>query len=195
LKELYPLLTYILVVTFTPGPNNIMAMANGMRFGYKKSLPFLSGIFCGFLSLGLLSGILNVMLADLLPASGKWLKFLGAAYMLYLAYHVFRSGPIDEGESEKKTIGNFWFGFSMQFMNVKGILYLVSVFSMFMTIITPNPTNILLFALFLGLVSFASVSVWATGGNLLRSFASKHYRIINIIMGGALVYTAVASLI
>ena len=195
MKDIYPLLTYIFVVTFTPGPNNIMAMVNGMRIGYKKSLPFLSGITCGFLTLGLLSGILNVMLADLIPASSKWLKFLGATYMLYLAYHVFRSGPIDESESEKKTITNFWFGFSMQFMNVKGILYLVSVFSMFISSITPNPINILLFALFLGLVSFSAISTWTAGGNLLRNFASKHYRVINIIMGGALVYTAIASLL
>ncbi len=193
MNDLINLLNYIVVVTFTPGPNNLMSMINGMRNGYKKTLRFLLGIVCGFLIVMLIAGTLNVALANLIPESDKWLKVLGAAYMLYLAYHVFRSGPIEDGD-EENTSDTFWFGFSMQFLNVKGILYGISVFSLFVSDFSREPLHILLFALFLALVSFAAISSWTIGGNLFRNIARKHYKIINIALGLLLVYTAVASL-
>ena len=193
MNDLYALLTYILVVTFTPGPNNIMSMVNGMRNGYKKILPFLLGITSGFLIVMVCCAILNMVLVNTIPTSGKWLKYLGAAYMLYLAYHVFRSGPIEDGD-EGDAINTFGFGFSMQFMNIKGILYGVSVFSLFITDFYQSPPIVLLFAIILALIAFTAISTWAIGGSLIRNFARKHYRVINVIMGGLLVYTAIASL-
>jgi cysteine/O-acetylserine efflux protein len=193
MNDLTSLLTYILVVTFTPGPNNIMAMVNGMRNGYGKTLRFLLGIACGFLIIMLCAGILNIALASLIPSSDKWLKILGAIYMLYLAYHVARSGPIEEGKGENAA-DTFWFGFGMQFLNVKGILYGISVTSLFLSDISREPVHMLLFAVLLALIAFAAVSSWAIGGNLFRSVARKHYKAINYLMGALLVYTAVASL-
>ena len=192
--EFYPLITYILVVVFTPGPNNIMSMVNGMRVGYSRMLRYLLGITCGFFILALGSGILNMALASLVPSSSKWLKILSAAYMLYLAYRVIRSGPIDDS-SAKSAINTFWFGFSMQYLNVKGILFGITVFSLFINDVSSAPLMILLFAAILGLLAFIANSCWALGGTLFRSLAQKHYRIVNIIMGGLLIYSAIAGLV
>lgn len=41
----YPLLIYVLVTTFTPGPNNILAMSHGVQSGFRRTLGFLAGIF------------------------------------------------------------------------------------------------------------------------------------------------------
>ncbi len=194
MSDLYPLLTYILVVVFTPGPNNIMSMVNGMRVGYAAMLRYLLGIVCGFFLILLCSGMLNVALASLVPDSSKWLKYLSAAYMLYLAYLVFRSGPIDE-EHTGNVINTFWFGFSMQFLNVKGILFGITVFSLFINEVSRAPLMILLFAVSLGLLAFISNSCWALGGTLFRRLAQKHYRVFNFAMGGLLVYSAIAGLV
>ncbi len=192
MNDLTSLLTYIIVVTFTPGPNNIMAMSNGIRNGYKKTLPFLLGSVSGFLIVMLFAGFLNIALASLIPASEKWLKILSAIYMLYLAYHVARSGPIEDGDGENRA-DTWLFGFSMQFLNFKGILYAISVFSLFVNDFSREPLHILLFAIFLVLVSFTSTSSWAIGGNLFRNVARKHYKVINYLLGALLVYTALAS--
>ena len=194
MTHLYPFLIYVFVTTFTPGPNNIMSMAGGMRYSYPKMLRFLLGISTGFFIVLFISGLLNIGLATLIPASEHWLKVLGAVYMAYLAYHVFRSGPVDSPEGSLSTY-SFWFGFSMQFLNVKGILYGVTVFSLFITTIYRDPFTIFLFALFLALVGFIAISCWAIGGNVFRNLAQKHYRIFNLAMGGLLIYTAIASLI
>src|SRR5271169_4180267 len=57
-----PFLIYVLVTTFTPGPNNILSMANAARDGYKGTLRFLAGIFIGFSLVMGLCALLNVVL-------------------------------------------------------------------------------------------------------------------------------------
>jgi threonine/homoserine/homoserine lactone efflux protein len=62
-----------------------MSMTNAMHYGYPRILKFLAGMVSGFFIIMLASGLLNVVLTGWLPALEKWLKILGAVYMLYLA--------------------------------------------------------------------------------------------------------------
>jgi threonine/homoserine/homoserine lactone efflux protein len=84
---------YVFVTTFTPGPNNILSMSHAVQSGYKKTLPFLGGIFTGFVVVMLLCGLLNFALINLLPQVRPWLNLLGAAYMVYLAIYIAFSKP------------------------------------------------------------------------------------------------------
>jgi threonine/homoserine/homoserine lactone efflux protein len=194
MPNFYPFLIYVLITTFTPGPNNIMSMVSGIRNGYRKSLRFLFGIISGFFVVMVICGILNISMASLIPASEKWLKIFGAAYMIYLAYHVVRSGPMNHTD-EPQAEFSYWFGFSMQFLNVKGILYGITVYSLFITGVTKDPWIILLFAVILAAVGFVAISSWAIGGNLTKTLANKYSVILNYLMGGLLIYTAITSLL
>lgn len=194
MANFYPFLVYVVVTTFTPGPNNIMSMVNGMRNSYRLMLRFLGGIFAGFFILMFISGMLNVLLANLLPSLEIWLKVLGVVYMLYLAYHVLRSKPV-EGEEGKSALNTFKFGFLMQFLNIKVILFGITVYSLFIVGSYRDPAAIGLFALFLSVVCFIAVSCWALGGNIFRPWLIKYYRIFNLVMAGLLIYSAVASLL
>ena len=194
MPDFYPFLVYVLVTTFTPGPNNIMAMTNGIHNRYLKLLKFLAGIFTGFFVVMLASGLLNVALTSLLPSLETWLKVLGVLDLLYLAVHVARSNPIEEGAG-KSPFNTFRFGFSMQFLNIKVILYGITVFSLFIVHTFRDPLTLSLFSILLAAVSFVSISCWALGGNLFRNLLRKNYRIFNGIMAGLLVYTAIASLL
>ena len=53
----FAFLTYMLVTTFTRGPNNMMAMSNGLHDGFQKSIRFLLGVFVGFFFVMILYGI------------------------------------------------------------------------------------------------------------------------------------------
>jgi cysteine/O-acetylserine efflux protein len=190
---LAPFLTYVIVTTFTPGPNNIMAMSTAMRFGYKNSLRFMSGITSGFALIMLLCGLLNVVLNSLLPQVHFWLNILGAMYMLYLAYHVFVSKPIEEA-GEQSGLNTFKAGFLMQFLNLKVILYGVTVYALFITPTVHDPMLVSLYAPILAAVGFISISCWAFGGNIFRNFLQKYYRAFNLAMSLMRVYTAIAGL-
>ncbi|PKO19070.1 MAG: lysine transporter LysE [Chloroflexi bacterium HGW-Chloroflexi-10] len=190
----FPFLAYVFVTSFTPGPNNILSMTYGMRYGYRGTLKFLLGIISGFTVLLLLCGWLNSFLASVLPQAKLWLNILGAVYMVYLAYHILRSGPVEEN-SQKKDLNSFRAGFILQFVNLKGILYGVTVYSIFITPSYSSPLQVVVFALILAVVGFLSISSWAIGGDLFRSLLKKHYRLFNLVMAALLVYTAIASLI
>lgn len=194
MTNITPFLIYVLVTTFTPGPNNILSMSNGLRFGYRRTLGFLLGIASGFFVLMLLCGLLNLTLAAAVPSLRKWLNILGALYMLYLAWHILRSQPMEEG-GEQKSLNTYKAGFILQFLNMKAILYGVTVFSLFIVGAFQDPFVIGLFALGLAALSFTSVSCWAMGGDLFRSFLSKYYRAFNLLMAGLLVYSTIESLL
>jgi cysteine/O-acetylserine efflux protein len=189
-----PFLIYVLVTTFTPGPNNVMAMSNATRYGIQRTIRFLVGIFTGFLVVMLLCGWLNVALATQLPAMQGWFHLLGAVYLLFLAYHILRSPPVAE-DAVKDGFNTFRAGFSMQFLNIKVILYGITVFSLFIVNSYQDPLTIALFSILLAGVGFAATSCWAFVGNLFRKGLRKQYRIFNIAMAGLLIYTAVASLL
>jgi threonine/homoserine/homoserine lactone efflux protein len=171
-----------------------MAMTNAMHYGYRRTLKFLLGMTTGFFIIMFFSGILNVWLASWIPSIEKWLKVLGALYMLYLAYHIARSKP-EEIDEEKGSDNSFGAGFTMQFLNVKVILYGITVYSLFITGTYKSPVIIAVFAVILSLVGFTAVSSWAFGGNVFRNSLRKRYRLFNFVMAGLLVYTAIASLI
>ncbi len=193
MPNFYPFLIYVIVTTFTPGPNNIMAMTNAMHDGLKRTIRFLFGIFAGFIVILLLSGLLNLVLADLLPEVHTWLNILGAIYMVFLAIHIMRSKPIADDTSTNK-FNSFKAGFVMQFLNIKVIVYGITVFSLFIIERFHDPLSIGLFAIILAFIGFVATSTWALGGNLFRPFLKKYYRIFNIVMGILLIYTAIASL-
>jgi cysteine/O-acetylserine efflux protein len=194
MANLYPFLIYVMVTTFTPGPNNIMSMTNAMRSGYRRTLRFLLGVSAGFFIVMLLCGFLNVVLVSLLPHIQFWLNILGVVYMLYLALHTIISKPVDDMPG-KTSLNTFKAGVWMQFLNLKGILYGITVFSVFITPYFQDFISLSLFALFFALLAFISTTCWALGGAVFRTYYQKCYLLFNLVMGGLLLYTALHSLL
>jgi cysteine/O-acetylserine efflux protein len=189
-----PFLIYVVVTTFTPGPNNVLAMSNAARDGYSRTLRFLAGIFTGFWLVMGLCGLLNAVLVSLLPQVRTALVYLGAAYMVYLALHIALAKPRPDGGS-MADLNTFWAGFSLQFINLKVILYGVTVFSIFVAQLSPNPWMVALFAPALAGVGFLATSCWALGGDMFRHFLNRYERWFNLVMAALLIYTAIASLV
>jgi cysteine/O-acetylserine efflux protein len=193
MPNLAPFLVYVFVTTFTPGPNNILAMSNAMRSGYRRTLGFLTGMLCGFTLVMLACGLLNVVLVSFLPKARPWLNLAAAAYLVYLAVHTFLSRP--PGETVGKTgLNTFPAGLTLQFVNLKVILYGVTVFSLFISSAFKDPWIVSLFAPALALVGFVASSCWAVGGAVFSNFWRSHYRVFNLVMGTFLLYSAAAAL-
>lgn len=200
-------LTYVFAVTFTPGPNNIMSMANASKFGYKKTLEFISGIFTGFIIIMILSSYFNLLLFNLMPKIKVFMSILGAGYMIYLAIKIMKSREktddkdnvesTDESKTHifkrgKNDLNSFFTGMTMQFVNPKVILYGITVISNFIIPYYKSNIAIILFAFFLAFVAFLATSCWALFGSLFNKFLSKYRRQFNIAMGLLLIYSALS---
>ena len=182
-------LSYVIVTSFTPGPNNIMSMSNASRYGFKKSIFFNVGILFGFFIIISLCSIFSVTLYSLIPSIKPIMTFIGAAYILWLAWKTYKSKPSSEDKDEKHT-NTFWSGLLLQFVNPKVILYGITTVS---TFIVPYYSSVFLlsiFSLFLAFVGFVSTCCWSLFGSIFQKFLVRNNRVINIVMALLLVYCA-----
>jgi threonine/homoserine/homoserine lactone efflux protein len=178
--------TFGFITSVTPGPNNTILFATGVNYGVKKALPFLFGIMLGLsvilTAIGLGLGIVFVAL----PAVYQVLKYLGFAYILFLAYSIIRSGykPI---EANSKLFGLFEATF-FQFVNPKVWVVMPSFMASFIPIGASLGQTIGLVLVFL-IVTFPGALAWAMFGGLLKNFMAdaKKRLIFNWIAGLLLV--------
>jgi cysteine/O-acetylserine efflux protein len=187
-------ITYVLVTTFTPGPNNMMAMSNGLHDGFRKTLKFLFGVFWGFFFVMLLCGYLNFALVSILPQARFWLNLLGTGYMIYLGIHIALSKESEESEIAR-PLNTFKAGMFLQFLNLKLILYGVTVFSNFIIPFYQDILSLTLFTILLAVIGYIATACWAAFGVMFRTVFSKYSRVINILLGLLLIYSAVAGFI
>lgn len=79
---------YALITTFTPGPNNLMSLYSVSTYGWRKGSRVIWGIFAGFTAVMAMVILSCSGLAQYMPGVVGWLKYFGAAYILWLAWHI-----------------------------------------------------------------------------------------------------------
>ncbi|MGD2148138.1 MAG: LysE family transporter [Anaerolineae bacterium] len=189
--DLPALITFALVTTFSPGPNNIASASLGVLHGYRRTLRFLVGIAIGFTFLMLGCGLVSRTLLETFPALDRALRWVGAAYILWLAFHTYRASYAFE-EEERPPLG-FGSGLLLQVLNPKAVIYGLTLYATFLASITQHPLYLIISALLLGAGSFTSVSLWALFGSMIRNQLRRPRirRAVNLVLSLLLVYTAI----
>lgn len=185
--------SYVFLTAFTPGPNNIMSMTNAGKYGLKKSFPFNLGILAGFLLVMSCCAAFSALLYDLIPTIEPFMLCIGAAYILWLAWTVWRDKP----RGEKKGLAQastFASGMVLQFINVKVILYGITAMSSFVLPYYRGMAAVSLFVVLLSIIGFAGTCCWALFGAVFERFFKKYSRAVNAVMALALVYCAITML-
>lgn len=183
--------SYTFLTAYTPGPNNIMSMTNGSRDGFKRSVPFIFGIFSGFIIVMTTCAVFTSLLYEFIPTIRPAMVRLGAAYILWLAWTIWRDEPSKKKNGVTQT-NSFLSGMLLQFVNVKIILYGITAMSSY---ILPNyhgAPKIEFFALILSLIGTSGCICWAFFGASFEKLFNKYRRHLNIIMALLLVYCAVS---
>ena len=182
LDILYALILFSFVSSVTPGPNNIMLLTSGVNFGFKRTIPHMIGISIGFGLLLLVVGFGLKEVFEQVPIMQLVLKTVGAAYLIYLAWRIANSGPIESGEEGGKPM-TFLQAALFQWVNPKAWVMAVTA----MTVYTGQPdfaTSVLIVSLVFMVVNYPSVSIWCGFGVALRQWLSdpQKLRIFNITM-------------
>lgn len=180
---------YVFVTSFTPGPNNIMAMVFANRFGLRNTIRFCWGVSAGFFVIMILCSYFNLLLHQFIPRIELIMTIIGVLYMLFLALKMMTSKSDDQNNSEDKHNG-FLIGMLLQFINPKGILYGVTVISTFILPYHTSHTSLIFFSIFLAFVGFLSTFCWSVFGSIFQSFLAKYRSQFNVIMALLLVYSA-----
>lgn len=189
MPNVFAFVSYVAVTTFTPGPNNIMAMANASRHGLKRSMRFTMGVCAGFFLIVGLSIAFTIALYKAIPTIKPVMTVIGAAYILWLAYKTVSASPHDDDAAGQST---FLSGMLLQFLNPKAILYGLTAASTFIVPYYRAVPVLIAFAAALALVSLASTSCWALFGSVFQRFMARNRRAVGYVMGALLVYCAVS---
>ncbi|WP_300691095.1 LysE family transporter [Chryseobacterium sp.] len=186
---------YTVLTALLPGPNNILALNSTMKSGYKNSKKLLLGIYSGFTVVMILAAIFTGLLLSSYGFLLNYLKYVGAVYLVYLAWSVISGKPAEidlENGKPSETTQDFWKGFLLQLVNVKIIIYGITAFSSFIFPQFSELWIILIFAFLLSFIGNSATWIWAVAGQRLNQFLNQHYKIVNTVMGVLLLYCAVS---
>ena len=184
-------LPYVLITTFTPGPNNLISFYAVSSYGWKKASRVLLGIGSAILMIMVITALFCHQLSEHLPAVLPYFKYFGAAYILWLAIQIGKSSPDDS----TFNVVTFWKGFVLVFINIKMLLYAVTVFTGYIMHYSTDLSVLLLHALLLTFLCVLSNITWGAAGRMLQKVMAKHYRIFNVIMALILIYCAITLII
>jgi threonine/homoserine/homoserine lactone efflux protein len=181
------LIVFSLVSSITPGPNNLMLMASGANFGFRRTLPHMLGVALGFTLMVLLVGIGLVKVFDAFPISYQILKVVSVVYLLYLAWKIGTAAPSPGNAEAGGSPFTFVQAALFQWVNPKAwtmALTAVSVYSP-----SQSVAAMAFVAAVFGAVNLPCISLWTTLGQQLQNLltSSARLRAFNITMAVLLV--------
>jgi threonine/homoserine/homoserine lactone efflux protein len=173
--------------SITPGPNNMMLMASGANFGLKRSIPHWLGVVLGFTFMVAATGLGLAGLFTAFPLLHEILKWLGAAYLVWLAWKVGSSRKLSGGASSGRPM-SFLGAMAFQWVNPKAWAMALTA----VTIYTPAGHylgNLMVASLVFGAVNAPCIACWLSFGIAMRRFLDdpKVLRVFNLTMAALLV--------
>jgi threonine/homoserine/homoserine lactone efflux protein len=183
--QMLALTVFATVSSGTPGPNNLMLMTSGVNFGMKRSMPHLLGITLGFSFMIFCVGMGLQTMFTVIPQLETILRYVGTAYLLWLAWKIANSGPVGEGKMSAKPMG-FWGAAAFQWVNPKAWFMAISAITTYASSAGGGTqlSKVLLVVLIFGTINLPLVACWGLFGSAMRRFLQdpKKLRIFNITM-------------
>ncbi|MCY7817591.1 LysE family translocator [Bacillus haynesii] len=183
-------LSYVIMTSITPGPSNILMMNEAQRFGFIGSWRFNSGILAGFSVLGILSGIFTISLYNWIPVVEPYFKLAGACYLIYLAWQI--GLPKNKKQNAAEARSSFVSGFIFQLINVKSILFFLTVMSAFILPFHHSMKWIIFYLALAIVLGWLALLLWSGFGSVFKKLFAKHDRVFRVVMCLLLVYSAVS---
>ena len=175
---------FAFVASITPGPNNLMLLSSGVKFGFRRTIPHMLGIGFGFVAMLLVIGFGLGQLLQVEPRIYQVLRVACLIYLLWLAWKIASSEPLGSEQSNARTAPlNFTQAALFQWLNPKAWAMCLTATTAY-TVADNYIPSLLIAALIFGLINLPSVSVWTLFGVGLRQFLQDpvKVRIFNIAM-------------
>ena len=181
------LVLFALVSSITPGPNNLMLMASGANFGFKRTLPHLLGVERGFtlLIVSVGTGIGNLL--EVSPNSLTALRVMCTVYIGYLAMRLARTNSVATLTSDSARPMTTVEAVLFQWVNPKAWAMALSSVSLFVPSLSFS--SVLIVAVVFVVVGVPCVSAWTLLGEQLQMKlgTKKRLRRFNAVMSLTLV--------
>tara|TARA_Y100000590_G_C15160917_1_gene803518 strand:- start:15 stop:611 length:597 start_codon:yes stop_codon:yes gene_type:complete len=172
LNLLIALISFYFVMYVTPGPNNAMVLTSGLKFGFFKTIPHMSGITIGHILQLILVCLGLGKIFQIFPQIQQVLKIICAAYLLYLGYKIIGSfSKIKEDDSRPLK---FHEAALFQIVNPKAW----TISSMAASSFLPKDEGLIISIFFIAIIALIicplSISPWAAFGSAIRNLVNNN---------------------
>lgn len=181
---------YCIIVTFTPGPSNIIILSLAQNVGARKTLKFVYGATAAFSSLITISVLLNSTLTSMMPKYLQIMRVIGSLYIGYLAFKIFFANTKEESSKGNAVSSTFLNGFILQYINPKVVLFTMTVIPSFVLPYYNTKGILSIFIIVLTLIGFLAFSTWVLFGSIFKKFLIKYQSLLNKVTAIFLVYFA-----
>ena len=185
------LVTFYFVMYVTPGPNNAMVLTSGVKFGFSKTIPHMSGITIGHVCQTVVVCLGLGKIFQMFPNIQNALKIICSLYLLYLGYKII--GSFSKIEEDGSRPLKFYEASLFQLVNPKAWTISTMVASGFL----PNDEKLTISILFISITALIicplSISVWAAFGTGIRNLVknNKKKAIVEYFLAILLLITAI----
>jgi len=176
----------------SPGPNNVMVAASGVNFGFRRTIPHMLGIAVGFAVMNLAVGLGLGRVFETYPQIHVVLKYLSISYLVFLAWKIANSGPVEEGGKRPKPF-SFLQAAAFQWVNPKAWAVAVGAVATFTTVGGNLLGEVLVMSLIFLLWTIPSASIWIYFGTVIGRLLHTPERLkaFNWFMAGLLLLSLV----
>lgn len=178
---------YTFFMSYTPGPNNLLALDGALKLGLKGTAKFLIGIGLGFLTLSMLCLLFSEYMAAYFSSFIFVIKIVGFIYLLYLAYSVFKHNAKDAQQSNTYRMRD---GLLLQYMNPKTIVYVLTAIVTYVTTQNISFLATISYTIIIALIGVSGAVAWAVMGLCFKKLLLKYEFIYKVSMSACLVVLA-----
>ena len=191
LNLFFALVSFYFVMYVTPGPNNAMVLTSGLKFGFAKTIPHMSGITIGHILQLILVCLGLGKIFQVFPQIQQVLKIICAAYLLYLGYKII--GSFSKVKEDDSRPLKFHEAALFQIVNPKAW----TISSMAASGFLPKDENLIFSILYIATIALIicplSISPWAAFGSSIRNLVknNKLKALIEYFLAFLLLITAI----
>lgn len=182
-------LLFSISISMTPGAGNIALVGLSSRYGFSATLPFVLGNAAGVIAILVGASVGLVGLFNLYPDVYTLLKWLGAAYLLYMAWGIANM-ELDSNKVVKKS--GFTSGVLVQILNPKGWVASLTVFSQFVSPVDDYLMQVVIIISVMVVTGVLGMLAWAYFGTILNRWVQAPHKMawVNRGFGGSLALVA-----
>lgn len=181
---LVSLVLFAMVMTFSPGPNNVLMASSGAQVGMRGSVPLGLGIVTGFVLVLVVSAAGLGSLLEAQPSIQTAMRAAGSAYLLWLAWKIAHSGRPDFSASSGQRRYGFRVGFINTMLNPKGWSVAISAAAGYAALVSSPMALALILAVIFAALALPNWLLWCGGGQAMTRWlrTERSWQVANAVL-------------
>jgi len=196
--ELHVYLAFVVATTIMialPGPSVLLTVAHSISFGWRPALSTVGGETAGIAVQLIVAAIGLTSLLNVVAEAFEWLRWAGAAYLVYLGIKQWRSAgdPLKIDTSAVSRTNLFVQGLVITIPNPKSLIFIAAFLPQFIDATRPLGLQFAIIVPTFLAITFTVTSVWALAAGNVRGILSSQraYKSVSRTAGGLMIMAGV----